>query len=381
LATGAGTAASATVRWRVTDLQLTDGASVSAISCVSAGSCVVVGSGARGGMSADLTDGVVANDQKVPFADAITCRPGNCVATGGSLRGFRAFRVTRHMWTRMPLVGPPSLYGEALTSTACQSSSLCFAVGNSSTHTTVDCPADSISGPICETDLPVLERWDGRRWSQDSAAPVPVTAQAAVPVASAEPFSSFEGVACVTAQRCVVVGEVWPGVEPTPTELFADTLNAGSWTLAGIPLPEAASTASLASVSCSRGHCLAVGSATVAGKLAPFAAEQQNGRWTALGPGQQGSGALTSVSCTRAGACIAVGYSGSGATERPLVDRLTGGRWRHGAAAVPRQSRQRGGSSLVGVSCVASTCTAVGNYNGSTHKGTSLGWFVERTQL
>ncbi len=74
-------------------------------------------------------------------------------------------------------------------------------------------------------------------------------------------------------------------------------------------------------------------------------------------------GALDSVSCTAANACIAVGnYVNSAGTSVPAAERWNGSTWTMQVPANP------GGSGVMsGVSCTAANaCTAVGNYLNST---------------
>lgn len=363
------------VRWSVTADEAVRGESLSAVACGVPQSCVVLGDDASGGLAGEIEDGAVSALQRSPLAVALTCRPLGCVSVGGSPYGFRAARLTASGWVRMPLTGPPSLYGEALISVACSATRDCFAVGNSDTRTDVGCPTPDPAGRLCDTSLPVLERWRGRGWSAAAGPPVPVTAVTAVPVASAEPLSTFNGVAC-TSHGCVVIGEVWSGT--TVTQAFSDTLTGGGWVLAMMPLPAMASTASLSSVSCAPDRCMAVGSATINGVILPLAMEQRRGRWSDVSPPASGTAALTSVSCLASGACLAVGSSGTGKRQVPLIERWdAAGHWLRAVAVAPRNSRARGGSALVSVSCASRTCTAVGNYTGTTRLGSPLGWFVE----
>ena len=366
--------AATSTRWSVTATEIAD-QSVSAVACAAPRRCVVLGNNATGSVFGEVDDGVVSALQGSPLANALTCHPVSCVSVGGSVYGFRAERQTPTGWKRMPLSGPSSRYGEALMSVACDAATDCFAVGNSDARTDVDCPTPDPAGVFCDTALPVLERWSGQRWRPVTAVPVPVTAVTAVPVPSGEPFSSFNAVACA-ADRCVVVGEVWAGT--TVTQAFSDTLTSSGWTLSMIPLPAMASTATLASVSCARVRCMAVGSATIDGTVEPFAVDQWHSRWSNVSPAEPVTAALSSVSCTATEGCLAVGSSATGRRQVPLIERWTAGHWSHVTAAPPPGSHARGGSSLLSVSCLSRTCTAVGNYGGTTRRGYAIGWLVEQ---
>lgn len=359
-------AAASAHAWRVTETSTLPG-TLNAVGCAPRFGCEVVGYPAFG------------PQPRYGRLDAVTCGQFGCVAVGGSIYGFRAARETSAGWERMPLKGPLSLYGETLEGVACTSRVSCLAVGNADALSRVDCPANSPSGQNCLTSLPVLERWNGREWTMSPPLPVPAIAVTAVPVASDQPYSTFSDVACAPTRSCVVIGQAWePGID-SPREAFADTSNRARWTLAPIPWPVGTNEAELSAVSCSRSRCLAVGSAILDGRPLPFAAEQVGGHWSDIDPALSSPGSLEVVSCVSSGACVAVGYQGAGSAGRPLIERWAGGRWARESAPIPLGSRRRGGSTLVGVSCVSATsCEAVGNYDRFTNQGLSFGWFIER---
>jgi len=85
-----------------------------------------------------------------------------------------------------------------------------------------------------------------------------------------------------------------------------------------------------------------------------------------------GNANITSVSCPAAGSCAAVGFyhAGSGRGQAFVVTE-TNGRWRT-AIKVPGLAALNGGSSdITSVSCTAAdSCAAIGDYvDGSSHLG------------
>jgi Putative Ig domain len=128
-------------------------------------------------------------------------------------------------------------------------------------------------------------------------------------------------------------------------------------------LPSGASAASsLPSVSCgSSSQCVAVGADTAGGVSQPIAFTANNGVWSAgsaVGlPQEASSGSLSSVSCTAAGTCIAVGEENGG--THPITASDLNGTW-SGATSLPAI-----GGTLSGISCRAGNdCSAVGSNAG-----------------
>ena len=251
--------------------------------------------------------------------------------------------------TSWQILSTPKLSGtgpSSLASVSCTSASRCMAVGSFSA---------TPGGP----GATLAEAWNGTSWRL---------------LATADPSGAagrgLSSVSCTSASRCMAVGE-------HGTHTLAEAWDGTSWQLVKTPgLPDS----SLSSVSCTRAsRCMAVG-----GQGADFAsgtlAEAWDGTsWRALrtpNPSPAEASVFSSVSCTHASSCMAVGGSTVRQGAGPLpsfAEAWNGSRWRVLTTANPRSGQRR----LTGVSCAqASRCIAVGNSTGvESVKGT--GAFAE----
>ena len=380
-----GAVALPSTAWRVTMTSRTSG-TPNAIACDIGRGCLVVGA---------LDPATVHSSFRQPYIRALTCAPSGCVGVGSRLATtLGAWRRTGVRWLGMPFHPVVTgLYQGSLISLACASSGDCLAVGDIDAHTHVDCAPNSVNPGVCETIVPVLERWDGSAWTQQSAVPVPVVANLAVPVGSQQGYSALDAVSCADARWCVAVGHVGstsvggPGLVLGPD--FADTWSGAHWRMTILPTP-GGTNPELASISCASSRlCVAVGSVRANGVPEPYAAEETDGVWSDVSPTIAGAALLSSVSCAPNGACAAVGYRGTGVGRRPLVERWQANRWTAETVQVPPGSRQHGGSLLLSVSCTAAPaghhapaglggCAAVGDYERQTRRlRLNVAWFVE----
>ncbi len=138
---------------------------------------------------------------------------------------------------------------------------------------------------------------------------------------------------------------------------------------AAIGLPSGASASqaatSLPSVSCgSSAQCVAVGAYSGASNTEPMALTATNGAWAAPStitpPTGATSSALSSVSCSAASTCIAVGQDANSGTH-PIAATESSGVWT-GASELSGLPSGASGGSLSGISCqVGGNCAAVGS--------------------
>jgi hypothetical protein len=178
--------------------------------------------------------------------------------------------------------------------------------------------------------------------------------------------AKFDGVSCPSARYCVAVGYHTDSAG-FPTTL-AERWNGTAWTTQTTrnyqPVDDL-----LTSVSCvSTTACMAVGEHSACCQdETPLAEFWSRGRWTLELiplPANAFEPRLTSVSCTSATACTAVGYylrPADGYTAAALVESWNGTSWhvQSAAAADPTVSRELGS-----VSCTSlSACTAVGEWD------------------
>ena len=334
------------------------------VSCTSSGNCVVVGAdtaligaglpqdvqGGGGGHAivATQTRGVWGTARKIelpanaltPAANqstylaSVTCMgAGRCVAVGSYLDRSGAAQAmvateTRGAWSAASEVALPvnalATSGKqqaSLDSVSCTSAENCIAVGS---YQDTNGPSDQQAMVVTETN---------GVWGPASEVELPANAA----VTPGSQHAALNSVVCPGAGSCVAVG----GYEDTVSDAQAMvvTRTGGIWGMAReTRLPAKASPpATLDSISCPRaGSCVAVGNVlgTSAARI-PMVASETNGVWglaseTTL-PAHAVSGshqeaALDSVACPRSGDCVASGEYTDYATYSldPVGHEVTG---------------------------------------------------------
>jgi hypothetical protein len=186
----------------------------------------------------------------------------------------------------------------------------------------VSCSSDT----TCTAVGPGLaERWGGLLW---------------VKQALADPSAELTGVSCPSTTECIAVGGRGAAERWDPT----------GWSAQVLPSPVDLNAVSCPTVT----DCIAVGD---------NAAERWNGTsWSELTlPSTPNDSDLLGVSCTSVNACTAVGILGSIGNSAPLAERWDGTTWTVQATATPVSPDP---SALTSVSCTSATsCTAVGYVN------------------
>ena len=254
----------------------------------------------------------------------------SCMAVGGGPDGPLAERWNGAVWTLQSL---PGGVGGGLSEISCSSSTACAAVGAITTITRVG------SGSHI-TSVPLVERWDGRRWSVE---------RIAVPANTRVTRVTLRGISCRSRKFCVAVGWVIRGRGQVGA--VVERWNGSRWSLQRTQTRDLrASRLYLYGVSCtSVRSCTAVGSGSV-GSLV----ERWNGsRWTVLRGLPQIS--LTRVSCSSTDDCTAVGFGGNG----PVAERLHEGR--HSIKPMSDPGGEPDTTTFSGLACSSATaCVAVG---------------------
>ena len=300
-----------------------------------------------------------------------------CMAVGGDDNGALTERLTSAGWKLVPAPGGP---GGGLSAVSCSSATACTAIGAVTT---------AIGSGLRFVSAPLVERWNGRRWSIQRSA-IPANARVslsgvscparrscfAVGAASGpkrrqvplverwngstwsvqraasrglRPSSanSFYGVSCVSAKACTAVGARSEGS-------LVERWNGSTWrSLKSSPQ------VSLTAVTCtSATACTAVGSGSNGAVAETLNGTKQSVRPLADPGGEPDSAEFSSVACSSAKACLAVGsfIPNSSGDTAPLIER-----WRHGRWSFPAVRAAQPTGSLGGVSCPARrSCTAVG---------------------
>jgi PASTA domain len=207
-------------------------------------------------------------------------------------------------------------------------------------------------------------------WAPGVEAALPATATAT------DQYASLASVSCASAGNCSAVGGYH---DSSGAGALLLTESAGTWqTGVEATLPANASTtapsAGLTSVSCSSaGNCTAVGSYLDSSGNGPgLLLTETSGTWgtgveatlPANAAATQQFVGLSSVSCSSAGNCGAVGSYNTSVSNDAVLLRETGGSWSAGVkATLPANGAPQDQIDLNAISCPSATsCTAVGDY-------------------
>jgi hypothetical protein len=397
-----------------------DSGQLAALSCRLRAACVTVGSSSsQGGMPRLMAQrrGSSWSLQTIPDVTAsapgvlnrISCpSPTECMAVGyyttdANLQVSWAQRWNGSGWVMEETPNPAGVTLSSLDVVSCSSDGSCMALGTMCTSL-----SDCGSGSSTDTQRTFAERWDGHQWSI-VAAPLPAkdgvihvrdvscaSASSCLAVGDVQNASAlaelwngstwtivsppalikdatyFNGVSCTSASGCAAVGYVNSQAgQLTLAEVWSGT----GWTTQTTPTPNSGSEPSgvLSSISCtSAAACTAVGSYD---GMTKALVEVWNGStWTVQTvpafPGASVSN-LNAVSCGSADACVAVGSRQRPSSEEPLqlAEVESGGGWTIETLPNPQAAES---SQLDGVSCLmASACFAVGRFGPSSSNALS----------
>jgi hypothetical protein len=258
----------------------------------------------------------------------------------GPPRRWRA--DSRGALERAPLVDsavPESRERERLGArgVSCASAASCFAVGYYEVH--------------AGRSLPLVERWNGRRWSVQH-----------VPMHHRAKHGDLMGISCASPVACVAVGSssVHPG---GASKLLLERWNGRRWSKQNAPLPSDATDGFLDGVSCVSAHaCIAVGASYVGYQISPLAERWNGHHWSRQKIPGRGMGGLSGVSCFSAVACTAVGSTPP--STKTLAERWNGHHWSIQRTPNPGGTKTTAQNTLSAIWCPsARACTAVGSYH------------------
>jgi hypothetical protein len=242
------------------------------------------------------------------------------IASVGALLVLTAVNVEAAGWTVVtsPNVGTQS----SLSGVSCTSSSVCLAVGVSSS---------------ASVEKSLSEKWNGTKMT---VVPSPPT--------GGDPGLEFNGISCTSASFCIAVGRVF---KSGGDQILTEKWNGSKWTELTSPVMGPDATVDILGVSCkSTTFCMAVGWWTFEPTEA-YAMKWNGTSWTVEtvpNDGDTEDNILESVSCPTTTFCIAVG-NGPG----QLIDRWNGSVW-----TIVSTTANFG---LDGVRCRSTTfCMAVG---------------------
>jgi PASTA domain-containing protein/List-Bact-rpt repeat protein len=376
---------------------------LTSVSCSSAGNCSAVGAynDDTGTGVLDNTEGLLLTEtagrwsagveaalpadaspfRHVQWGSVSCASAGNCTAVGeyDSVGGPRGLLLTETAGSWAPVVEPvPPETGAStwLESVSCATAGNCTAVGGYY--------AGSSGGALLLTQT-------AGTWDTAAEAPLPTGA------ATSGQIAELYSVSCASAGNCGAVGLYDIRLVPTGRDQEEErargvllTETAGSWAPgveailpANADGPDALDYGSLGQVSCaSTGDCGAVGHYYDSSRVSHgLLLSETAGSWApgveAAAPTTTDPGAgLSSVSCTSAGNCAAVGYYSAGSSRGGLLLTETAGSWAPGAAAgLPANALPAAVPGLSSVSCPPDgSCSAAGAYGDDT--GGSAGLLI-----
>jgi hypothetical protein len=340
----ASPAATSSAAWTVvTSPNPSSKASLSGVSCFTAGACWAVGvEGGSGGAEVPFTEetsgtgwSLISSPEVGGALQAVSCvSSAACEAVGvqASTTVWGATLVERYATGGWSVVSTPatSSGNGDLTGVACVSTSDCWAVGAQVT---------SSNGAI---RAPLVEHYNGSSWSIATAA---------------NADGGLSAVTCVSASDCWAAG--YQTVAGNQTGLV-ERYTGASWSVVSSPTVSAY----LDSVACLNASACSAGGKDVL--------EQWNG--TAWQVAAQPSGVLLGMACASAAAeCWAVG----GSTD-VLVEEYAGGAWTVTAGVTNPQPTGFSFAELEAVACGdSSECVAVGSTNESSSGASSGQTLVE----
>jgi len=282
----------------------------------------------------------------------VSCRSANaCMAVGTllagspSLTGFPlAESWNGKAWAVKGAPHPKGATNSNLYAVSCSAASACMAVG----------AYDDAAAP---TGVPFTEAWNGKTWA------------VIIPPSPGGSNSSLNGVSCVSARACVATGFTIIGGH---NNAFSELWNGRAWTVKATPRPAGTTYSDLGDISCrSAVFCMATGDYQVGNSSkSRTLAEEWNGKaWLIKATpnpedGANGDG-IPGVACSSPGACVAVGGYGTPDNQRglTLAEAWNGRTWAIRATPDPKGAA---GGDLSSVSCsAASTCMAVGSSGGT----------------
>jgi hypothetical protein len=336
------------------------------ISCPSRNACTAVGDVgvvSRRALAAGW-NGIRWSIEQVPLPRgttgssiaAVSCPSGNaCTAVGEFQTGHKqqhAFTLAEHWngsrWAIMSTPTPQGLREGGFTGVSCTRADRCSAT------------ALYLNG--AGNSEPIIERWNGRRWS------IQPVAKLVGPHGATGQVLLF-GMSCPAITACTAVGQGSPAAEQVLTA--AERWDGRHWSLQTTPNPIGTLGSEFKAVSCpSARACWAVGGSTMPSSSpsspptdVPLVEDWNGNRWSIQripNPTLPGGSDLEGVSCRSTRACVAVGAGPSGLAT--VAEAWNGRRW-----SIQRTPSLPGESSgFFGVSCsAASTCTAVGTTDGS----------------
>ena|GEM_PF-1700586 len=365
-----------------TDLSSPNGpGQLNAISCTAATTCVAVGTDVLGKPFADAEitgtwSTSVSLSSSTAAMNGVSCFDGtHCTAVGNETGGQPTYATeTSGTWAALTDISLPGGSG-AFTGVSCSATNNCTAVGQGQGNsggfydtestgtwenpTDIQVPTNSgaFSGVACTGATTCMAVGGDTLSTGQPLEASEITGSWSNPLdlSGVQTVSFLDSVSCTDTSDCTAVGEDDANAEP----IFA-TYSSGSWTsYQDMTNPPPGGNGYLYSVSCyGVGDCTAVGEDS--GNEIPFYINETSGIWdpsggTDVSLPNSGGGYFTSVSCTDASDCTAVGFDFN--NDVPFAVTESGGTW----GTPVDMTTTLGYGAFTSVSCTsAGNCTAVG---------------------
>jgi hypothetical protein len=209
-----------------------------------------------------------------------------CLATGSFVNAANVTvalveRWNGRRWSIQQIQAPAGATATDLNGVSCASDTACTVVGEFMTATGAGSPSS-----------PLVERWNGRRWSMQP-----------IPAPAGTTSGYLRDVSCVSSTICTAVGYVQqPGT--ASESVLAERHTPKGWSIQSTPSSPNGS--GLDGVSCAtQSSCFAVG--TLGYEHAAIAEGWDGTTWTTHLPPQPPHDSLVGTSCISKRVCIAVG--------------------------------------------------------------------------
>ena len=324
--------------WKAVPVKAPKGANFAVpagVSCKAATSCLVVGVALRNSVPGIVPFALAWNGTTLtPIAGpplpahtfgqatAVSCVAVNSCVVIGSATNMNTDANVQIIWTWNGTAWTRTTVPDADPGTMTEFSALhCFSL--TSCVVIGDGPVTASSSGA---DTPVAASWNGTAFT-DLNAPQPSGVSMAV----------FNGLSCVSARSCVVVGSGYTGSAGTPSRAFAEVWNGKTWTVTKWSGPKGDTQAELLDVSCTSAvRCIAVGGHGTPKAGAPAALAWTGSKWTVLkvaGPGQGKAAAFEAISCPVNGKCITTGVTGKAdfSVGAAIAGYWNGTTWNYGS--------------------------------------------------
>jgi hypothetical protein len=356
-----------------------DAASVQAVGCDPASSCVALGRYVDSSGNDDLlilTDSGgawTASQGPLPsgasgldWISQVVCpAPGDCVAVGdydeqGGGQDGLLLTETNGTWSASQAPLPSAGSDAYLSSVSCPSATSCVAVGSYWASSDWSQYGMILAGSF------------GSSWSWSAAvAPEPGNA--------AGDDEYLETVSCTSTSSCLAAGQYDASTDNYEGALLTGSTGTSGWSAVEAALPSGASTSDLQNVGFDSIACASATSCTALGGYLDSSGQDQamfvqesSGAWQAAAKVVLPAGAATtgqtvsmwSAACASSASCTAVGsyYDSSGHRQAMIAAEISGAWQQAGEVTLPAGASSNPDASLTSISCSALGCAAGGTY-------------------